>query len=190
MIPCRVYRNKPAISELVLVAAPLAQGGHAVVRSANAEEAQKSGHIVTTASVAAHKVFPSSAVYSATQYAVRALSRDLLKKLTLQHPNHAHLAGSSYEGASSPHQRRGRSNSQSRIRQSRGHSPKQLRPNVRIRGEPAGRRGPDEVIFCRRKNYKGHSFANFGAANTSLRVGAHLFFRTAHTRAIPHSSIC
>jgi len=34
---------------------------------------QKSGHIINTASVAAYKVFPASAVYSATKYAVRAL---------------------------------------------------------------------------------------------------------------------
>jgi NADP-dependent 3-hydroxy acid dehydrogenase YdfG len=40
-------------------------------------KAQKSGHIVTTASVAGHKVFPASAVYSATKFAVRALCEGL-----------------------------------------------------------------------------------------------------------------
>ena len=38
---------------------------------------RKAGHIITTASVAAHKVFPASAVYSATKYAVRALCEGL-----------------------------------------------------------------------------------------------------------------
>jgi NADP-dependent 3-hydroxy acid dehydrogenase YdfG len=35
---------------------------------------QKSGHIINTASVAGHKIFGGSAVYSATKFAVRALS--------------------------------------------------------------------------------------------------------------------
>jgi NADP-dependent 3-hydroxy acid dehydrogenase YdfG len=38
---------------------------------------QKSGHIINTASVAAHLIFPSSAVYSATKFAVRALTEGL-----------------------------------------------------------------------------------------------------------------
>jgi len=42
---------------------------------------QKSGHIITTASVAAYKVFPASAVYSATKYAVRALSEGLRQEV-------------------------------------------------------------------------------------------------------------
>lgn len=36
-------------------------------------KAQKSGHVITTASVAAHLVFPASAVYSGTKFAVRAI---------------------------------------------------------------------------------------------------------------------
>ena len=44
-------------------------------------QAQKSGHIVTTASVAGHKVFPGSAVYSATKFAVRALCEGLRQEL-------------------------------------------------------------------------------------------------------------
>lgn len=40
-------------------------------------KAQKSGHIINTASVAAHLVFQSSAVYSATKFAVRALTEGL-----------------------------------------------------------------------------------------------------------------
>ena len=35
---------------------------------------QKSGHIINVSSVAGHKVFPGSAVYCATKYAVRAIS--------------------------------------------------------------------------------------------------------------------
>ncbi|KQT18499.1 oxidoreductase [Chryseobacterium sp. Leaf404] len=40
-------------------------------------KAQKSGQIINTASVAGHKVFNGSAVYSATKYAVRALTEGL-----------------------------------------------------------------------------------------------------------------
>lgn len=43
-------------------------------------KAQKSGQIINTASVAAHLVFPASAVYSATKYAVRALTEGLRKE--------------------------------------------------------------------------------------------------------------
>lgn len=38
---------------------------------------QKSGHIIITASVAAYKAFPASAVYSATKFAVRGLAEGL-----------------------------------------------------------------------------------------------------------------
>lgn len=38
---------------------------------------QKSGHIINTASVAAHLIFPASSVYSATKFAVRALTEGL-----------------------------------------------------------------------------------------------------------------
>ncbi|WP_377888852.1 SDR family oxidoreductase [Alkalihalobacillus sp. R86527] len=43
---------------------------------------QESGHIVNVSSVAGHEVFPSSSVYSATKYAVRALSMGLEKELS------------------------------------------------------------------------------------------------------------
>jgi NADP-dependent 3-hydroxy acid dehydrogenase YdfG len=42
---------------------------------------QKSGHIISTASVVAYKVFPASAVYSATKFAVRALSEGLRQEV-------------------------------------------------------------------------------------------------------------
>jgi NADP-dependent 3-hydroxy acid dehydrogenase YdfG len=42
---------------------------------------QKSGHIIITASVAAYKVFPASAVYSATKFAVRGLSEGLRQEV-------------------------------------------------------------------------------------------------------------
>lgn len=38
---------------------------------------QKSGHVINLSSVAGHKVFPGSAVYCATKFAVRALSEGL-----------------------------------------------------------------------------------------------------------------
>ena len=38
---------------------------------------QKSGHIINTASVAGHLIFPASAVYSGTKFAVRAISEGL-----------------------------------------------------------------------------------------------------------------
>lgn len=44
-------------------------------------KAQKSGHIINTASVAAYKVFPASAVYSATKFAVRALTEGLRQEV-------------------------------------------------------------------------------------------------------------
>ncbi|MBS2969812.1 SDR family oxidoreductase [Metabacillus sp. KIGAM252] len=39
------------------------------------------GHVVNVSSVAGHEVFPTSAVYSATKYAVRALSMGMEKEL-------------------------------------------------------------------------------------------------------------
>jgi NADP-dependent 3-hydroxy acid dehydrogenase YdfG len=42
---------------------------------------QKSGHIINTASVAGHKIFGASAVYSATKFAVRALSEGLRQEV-------------------------------------------------------------------------------------------------------------
>jgi NADP-dependent 3-hydroxy acid dehydrogenase YdfG len=42
---------------------------------------QKSGHFVNVASVAGHRVRPGSAVYSATKYAVRALSEGLRQEV-------------------------------------------------------------------------------------------------------------
>lgn len=44
--------------------------------------AQKSGHIVTLSSVAGRKIYPGSAVYCATKYAVRALSEGLRMELS------------------------------------------------------------------------------------------------------------
>lgn len=38
---------------------------------------QKSGHIINTSSVAGHLIFPASAVYSGTKFAVRAISEGL-----------------------------------------------------------------------------------------------------------------
>ncbi|MFD1018400.1 SDR family oxidoreductase [Thalassobacillus hwangdonensis] len=43
---------------------------------------QNSGHIINVSSVAGHEVFPSSTVYSATKYAVRALSMGMEKELS------------------------------------------------------------------------------------------------------------
>jgi NADP-dependent 3-hydroxy acid dehydrogenase YdfG len=36
-------------------------------------KAQRSGHVITTASVAGHLIFPASSVYSGTKFAVRAI---------------------------------------------------------------------------------------------------------------------
>ena len=44
-------------------------------------KAQKSGQIVSTASLAAHLVFPTSAVYSGTKFAVRAISEGLRQEV-------------------------------------------------------------------------------------------------------------
>lgn len=43
---------------------------------------QKSGHIINLSSVAGHKVWEGSAVYSATKFAVRALSEGLRQEMT------------------------------------------------------------------------------------------------------------
>lgn len=43
--------------------------------------AQKSGHIINLSSVAGHKLFPGSAVYSATKFGVRAFSEGLRQEL-------------------------------------------------------------------------------------------------------------
>src|SRR5690606_31802334 len=42
---------------------------------------RRDGHIINISSVAGHEVFPSSSVYSATKYAVRALSMGMEKEL-------------------------------------------------------------------------------------------------------------
>ena len=44
-------------------------------------KAQKSGHIITTASVAGHLVFPASSVYSGTKFAVRAICEGLRQEM-------------------------------------------------------------------------------------------------------------
>jgi hypothetical protein len=44
--------------------------------------ARKSGHIVNISSVAGHEVFPAGSVYSATKYAVRALTMTMEKELS------------------------------------------------------------------------------------------------------------
>lgn len=44
-------------------------------------KAQKSGHIINLSSVAGHKLFGGSAVYSATKFAVRALSEGLRQEM-------------------------------------------------------------------------------------------------------------
>lgn len=43
--------------------------------------AQKSGHIINLSSVAGHKLFPGSAIYSATKFGVRAFSEGLRQEL-------------------------------------------------------------------------------------------------------------
>ncbi|MEB6378997.1 SDR family oxidoreductase [Leclercia adecarboxylata] len=53
---------------------------HGIAAALPVMKAQKSGHIINTASVAGHLVFPTSAVYSATKFAVRALTEGLRKE--------------------------------------------------------------------------------------------------------------
>lgn len=53
---------------------------HGIAAALPYMKAQQSGQIINTASVAAHLVFPASAVYSATKYAVRALTEGLRKE--------------------------------------------------------------------------------------------------------------
>ena len=43
---------------------------------------QKAGHIINTASVAAHLIFPASSVYSATKFTVRTLTNGLREEVT------------------------------------------------------------------------------------------------------------
>lgn len=50
---------------------------HGIAAALPIMKAQKSGHIINTASVAGHLVFPTSAVYSATKFAARALTEGL-----------------------------------------------------------------------------------------------------------------
>ncbi len=53
---------------------------HGIAAALPIMKAQQSGHIINTASVAGHLVFPTSAVYSATKFAVRALTEGLRKE--------------------------------------------------------------------------------------------------------------
>ena len=54
---------------------------HGIAAALPYMKAQKSGHIINTASVADHKVFAASAVYSATKFAVRSLSEGLRQEV-------------------------------------------------------------------------------------------------------------
>ncbi len=54
---------------------------HGIAAALPYMKAQRSGHIINTASVAGHKVFAASAVYSATKFAVRALSEGLRQEV-------------------------------------------------------------------------------------------------------------
>jgi NADP-dependent 3-hydroxy acid dehydrogenase YdfG len=54
---------------------------HGIAAALPLMKAQKSGHIINTASVAGHKIFAASAVYSATKFAVRALSEGLRQEV-------------------------------------------------------------------------------------------------------------
>lgn len=52
--------------------------------------AQKSGHILATDSVSSHVVYPGSAVYCGTKFAVRAIMEGLRQEQ--QYQGHHHLA--------------------------------------------------------------------------------------------------
>lgn len=53
---------------------------HGIAAALPIMKVQQSGHIINTASVAGHLVFPTSAVYSATKFAVRAVTEGLRKE--------------------------------------------------------------------------------------------------------------
>ena len=55
----------------------LAASGAKPMLAARREDRQKSGHIINLSSVAGHNVSPSGAVYSATKFAVKAISEGL-----------------------------------------------------------------------------------------------------------------
>ena len=54
---------------------------HGIAAALPHMRAQKSGHIINVSSVAGHKLFAGSAVYSATKFAVRALSDGLREEM-------------------------------------------------------------------------------------------------------------
>ena len=54
---------------------------HGIAAALPHMRAQKSGHIINVSSVAGHKLFTGSAVYSATKFAVRALSDGLREEM-------------------------------------------------------------------------------------------------------------
>jgi NADP-dependent 3-hydroxy acid dehydrogenase YdfG len=54
---------------------------HGIAAALPVMEAQRSGHIVNTASTAAHAVGPSCAVYCASKYAVRAITEGLRQEM-------------------------------------------------------------------------------------------------------------
>jgi len=54
---------------------------HGIAAALPHMKAQKSGHIITTASVAGHLVFPASSVYSGTKFAVRAICEGLRQEV-------------------------------------------------------------------------------------------------------------
>ena len=55
---------------------------HGIAAALPLMEAQGHGHIINVASVSAHRADPTAAVYSATKYAVRALSEGLRQETT------------------------------------------------------------------------------------------------------------
>ncbi len=54
---------------------------HGIAAALPPMKAQKSGQIITTSSVAGHLVFPASAVYSGTKFAVRAICEGLRQEV-------------------------------------------------------------------------------------------------------------